>query len=289
MSARKTLACVTMVYNERDMLPLWLRHYGRQAGSAACYVIDHGSDDGSTEELGTTTRQRLARTPLDEPWRAAYVGLVCAELLRQYDYVAYVDADEMLVADPARWDSLLDFVNDTPAPVTTAFGMNLLHLIGDEAEWNPARPILAQRRWAFPLAAMCKPALIGEPVAWSPGFHSADAPIVFGGLFLFHLAYFDDGTAMRRQHKRRSQSFADEMTSTHHRAADDIVRGWMQGWSRMPCDEGVNLSAECPYRACFQDRVIASQVGREGDTYRIDLGLAHYRRWRVPERFAHVF
>ena len=32
-----------------------------------------------------------------------------------------------------------------------------------------------------------------------------------------------------------------------------------------------------------------TQAGREGDTYRIDLSLAHYRRWLVPERFAHVF
>lgn len=289
MSTRKTLACVTMVYNEPDMLLLWLRHYGRQGGSAACYVIDHGSDDGSTEALGTATRLRLARSPLDEVWRAAHVGRVCAGLLRQYDYVAYIDADELLVADPARWDSLLDYVNDTPAPVTTAFGMNLLHRMGDEAEWDQGRPILAQRRWTFPLAAMCKPALIGQPVAWSPGFHSADAPIVFGGLLLFHLAYFDHGTALRRQHKRRSQSFADDTTSVHHHAADDIVRGWMQDWSRMPCDAGVTLDEACPHRASFQDRVLASQAGRAGDTYRIDLDLAHYRRWLVPERFAPVF
>ena len=289
MSARKTLACVTMVYNERDMLPLWLRHYGRQAGSSACYVIDHGSDDGSTENLGTANRQRLARTPLDEPWRAAYVGQVCAGLLRQYDYVAYIDADEMLVADPARWGSLVDFVNDAPAPVTTAFGMNLLHLVGEEAEWDPSRPILAQRRWAFPLAAMCKPALIGRPVTWSPGFHNADAPIIFGGLSLFHLAYFDYATAMRRQHKRRGQSFADATTSTHHHASDDTVSGWMQSWTRMPCEAGVTLSEACPYRASFQHGVLASQFGRERETYRIDLSLAHYRRWQVPERFAQLF
>lgn len=289
MAARKTLACVTMVYNERDMLPLWLRHYGGQVGAQACYVIDHGSDDGSTADLGGATRLRLDRSPLDEPGRAAFVGQVCAGLLRQYDYVAYTDADEMLVADPAIWPSLVDYINDAPPPVVTALGMNLLHLIGHEADWDPARPILAQRHWAFALASMCKPALIGRPVAWSPGFHSSDAPIMFDRLFLFHLAYFDYGTAMRRQQKRRSQTFANDHTNQHHREADTTVQGWMQGWSRMPRDTEVTLDPHCPSTSGFRQRVLASCAGREGHDYPLDLGISQNRLWKVPARFADRF
>lgn len=66
MPTAKTLACVTMAYNEADMLPIWLKHYGRQAKPANCFVLDHGSDDGSTANLGGAHLLRLARSPLDE-------------------------------------------------------------------------------------------------------------------------------------------------------------------------------------------------------------------------------
>ena len=66
MASRKKLACVTMAHNEADMLPLWLRHYDRQVGLEACYVLDHGSNDGSTAELKGAHHLRLEYSPLDE-------------------------------------------------------------------------------------------------------------------------------------------------------------------------------------------------------------------------------
>lgn len=285
----KTLACVTMAYNEADMLPLWLRHYGRQVGTEACYVIDHGSNDGSTAALQGANRVRIPRSALDNPRRAAFVGEFCASLLRWYDYVLYTDADEMLVPDPARWRGLADYVNGPRAAVTTAFGLNLVHRLHHEGPLDPAQPVLAQRRWAFPAASMCKPVLIRDRVTWSPGFHSSDAPIEFDGLFLFHLAYADLRTALRRQEKRRRTEKRTADTAVHHRVGDETVQGWMDGWSRMPVLEGVTLDAECRAMAEFQDRVIGSAHGREGKVFGIDLGIVGSRLWAVPERFASSF
>src|SRR5216684_5142083 len=45
---RGRIAIMTMVYNERTNLPIWIRHYHRVAPSAALFVIDHASDDRST-------------------------------------------------------------------------------------------------------------------------------------------------------------------------------------------------------------------------------------------------
>ena len=42
------IAVVTMVFNEREFLPIWLRHYGPQVGYENLFVIDDGSTDGST-------------------------------------------------------------------------------------------------------------------------------------------------------------------------------------------------------------------------------------------------
>ena len=43
------IAAVTMAYNEPDFVGLWAAHYGAEVGARNCFVVDHGSDDGSLE------------------------------------------------------------------------------------------------------------------------------------------------------------------------------------------------------------------------------------------------
>jgi hypothetical protein len=42
----RTVAIVTMVYNEPELLPIWLKYYKGHFGDQACYIVD----DGSTQE-----------------------------------------------------------------------------------------------------------------------------------------------------------------------------------------------------------------------------------------------
>jgi len=289
MPPRKTLACVTMAYNEADMLPIWLRHHGRQVGPANCFVLDHGSDDGSTASIGGARLLRLARSPLDEVSRARFVAQFCNGLLQQYDYVAYTDADELLVADPARWPTLLDYVQDPHPPVTTAFGLNLVHRLHSEPACNPALPILAQRRWAFPTSSMCKPLLIRSMVSWQPGFHGSIYPPVFDHLFLFHLAFFDHDITLRRARKRRSQSFADANSGIHHRTQDDTIRSWLHGWANAPQDGSITLTANCPATAAFMAEFHTSASRDPHGMFHVNLHLKGTTVWRIPERFAGSF
>jgi hypothetical protein len=275
-----------MAYNEADMLPIWLRHYAGQVGAESCFVIDDGSTDGSTAALAGANRIRLPRSALDEERRAAFVADLCRGLLRYYDHVLYTDTDEIVVADPARHAGLLGYVAAGPPEVATALGLNLVH---EPAPYDPALPILAQRRWCFAAAALCKPVLAARPVSWSPGFHSADAPVAFGDLFLFHLAYFDMNLTLRRQEKRRQTEKKDATTTAHHRVDDATLRGWMENWAALPRDAAVALGPDCPHRAAFEARVLASAAARAGEVYRVDLSLAHDRLWRVPARFGGVF
>ena len=46
------LAALTMAYNEPVWAAVWARFYARQVGAENCFLLDHGSDDGSTEKLG---------------------------------------------------------------------------------------------------------------------------------------------------------------------------------------------------------------------------------------------
>lgn len=110
-SGRAPLAIVTMVYNEPVFLPLWLRHYTVQAEPRHCYVIDHGSSDGSTapEQLPPGLNLvRIPRSPQDDSRRCQFMSNFCAALLVWYETVIYVDVDEILVADPALHVSLAD-------------------------------------------------------------------------------------------------------------------------------------------------------------------------------------
>lgn len=270
------VACVTMTYNEPDMLPFWLAHYAPYDR----FVIDHGSDDGSTSDLAGAERIRIPRSAHDNRKRADFVQDITRGLLRYYDAVLFTDVDELVRPDPAEHATLADYAEAHPAPVTTALGFNLLHRLHYEGRLDPTQPIFPQRGFASPVASMCKPVLLREPVVWSRGFHTYDGPVAFGRLFLFHLAYVDRTIALRRQAKRRGVEGASE----HHQADDDRVTGWMEGWSRMPVVE-VTLRPGCPALRAFSVAVEASQVGREDKEFTIDLGVSGNQLWTVPERF----
>jgi hypothetical protein len=53
------IAAVTMAYNEAVFLPVWRRHYGAAVGEHNLFVLDHGSNDGSTDRLGAVNRVRV--------------------------------------------------------------------------------------------------------------------------------------------------------------------------------------------------------------------------------------
>jgi len=245
-AVKSPLAVVTMVYNEPDFLPVWAAHYREAVGAEHCYVIDHGSDDGSIEASGRFNVARLARSPLDEVWRADLVGRACADLLDRYDAVAYTDVDELLVADRRRFSSLLELSAAAEVDVLTAFGTNMLHVPG-EAAIDLGRPITKQRRWTRPFSSLCKPALIRRAVRWSPGFHLADAPSQFGGLYLFHIAYVDNGITARRQAKRRLVPRSPGHGAHHDTAPDEMVR-LMQACADLPRDPGSLLGGAAEAR-----------------------------------------
>jgi hypothetical protein len=104
------VAVVTMVYNEGVNLPIWVRHYKAHCPGATLFVIDHGSDDGSTHGLPEVNLIPFPRTPFDDQTRAEIVTDFQHALLRLYDVVIYTDCDEMLVADPRIHASLGSFL-----------------------------------------------------------------------------------------------------------------------------------------------------------------------------------
>ena len=246
---KRPLAVLTMVYNEPDFLPVWAAHYRRAVGAENCFVIDHGSDDGSIAASGQLQVTQLPRSPLDEGWRADLISHVCGHLLDQYESVMYTDVDELLVADPRRFRGLIDLSATTGADVLNAFGSNILEVAG-EAPLDGARPITTQRRWLRPASSICKPVLIRRRVRWLPGFHYADAASRFDGLYLFHIAYADNAITARRQAKRLSVVRSPGHGEHHGISPEEMVR-LRKAVAALPRDETAHLggAAEASFMA----------------------------------------
>ncbi|MCJ2071657.1 glycosyltransferase family 2 protein [Methylobacterium sp. J-030] len=188
------------------MLPIWLKHYTRQVGYGNCYVIDHGSTDGSTHKIEAQIL-RLPRFPIDENTRAGSTDKFCSALLFAYERVLFTDVDEIVVADPGRAANLIDYAKahskDLPS-IVNVFGVDVLHDRRREGVVDWDRPITLQRKLIRPFSALCKPTFISEQAQWHAGFHFSDkAPSAFiADLFLFHLAFCDSQFLMHRQASR---------------------------------------------------------------------------------------
>jgi Glycosyl transferase family 2 len=283
-----TLACVTMVYNEQIFLPSWLAYYGAQTGLQHCYVVDHGSTDGSTADLGDANRIFVPRSPFDDAKRADFISGLCSSLLQYYDFVIYSDVDEIIVADPLKWRSLPDCLG-AAGEVTTCIGFNVIHKTPSETTLRWDAPILAQRRYVMPLAAMCKPLLSRRPIHWTPGFHSYDGPLNFNALFLFHLAYADTELALQRQAKRRTHEFSSERMASHHRIADATLSEWMRNWSLMPVHDDTTFDAQCPQLPRLLNAVTESDRRRDHEQYGFSPNITIHELWRIPDRFQSAF
>jgi hypothetical protein len=219
---KRPLAAVTMAYNEATMLPLWLRHYEQQVGVENCYVLDHGSDDGSTIGLRANVI-RLPRLPLNEWERARTVRDFCASLFIGFHYVLYADADELIVPDPDVAPNLSQYIDSRTLPsVVDLFGVDVRH-VEDEAAIDLAAPISRQRTFIRPLSSLCKTTIVSERVDWHVGFHCLiqEHRPHFRDLFLFHLAYLDNDILFRRQYKRNAAAPIG-IANSHH-AIDPAV------------------------------------------------------------------
>ena len=281
------LAVVTMVYNESTFLPVWLRHFAAQVGSENCFVLDHGSTDGSTapSRVREASVLRIPRSPQDDGRRCGFVSDVCASLLNWYEAVIYTDVDELLVADPAVHGSLAALAASLePGAVLTAVGLDVVHVPELEPPLDWDRPVTAQRDWLRFSSAMCKPVMIRRRVAWAPGFHNIDAPPRFAPLFLFHLRYADLASGLARLGRTRSQPWITPEAGSHQRMPDVHWEGMLRGMAGLPRRDAATLLPDDPVLAHWRDRVLASAASRTNDLYRIDLHLAGDELWRIPDR-----
>ena len=285
------IAALTMVYNEAHFLPRWIRHYAAQFGAKNCTVVDHGSDDGSTDAPGVNVL-RIPRSPKDNWARAQFIATLCASLLTWYDWVIYTDVDEMLVAEPGCYASLHDLLAASRHDVITAIGFNVLHDYDREPPIDPACPVSEQRRWVVATTNMYKPLAIRRPVQWVAGFHSSDAPIAFDRLFLFHLRYYDIQQGLARLRFTRSMPWAPNSEfSGHQRISDAEWRDKMRTTLQRVRRAGLTFDTKAPpISGLLESLLKQDDPERAGELYyRYKSWLEVFELWELPRRFVGTF
>lgn len=193
------IAAVTMVFNEQVFLPIWLTHYGQAVGYQNLFVIDDGSDDGSTSDSRILNIIRRPRGELDEAYRARLISRFHEKLLKHYDVVIFTDADELIVVDPDVDQSIASYLESRDFGFLNPIGLNVVHRVEREPPINLGKPLLAQRRYMKFSPWYSKPAIARIPMDWLPGFHRCRSPQRFDrNLLLFHLRSMDVGVARER-------------------------------------------------------------------------------------------
>ena len=202
-------AAVTFVYNETFSLPLWIRYFGAQFGRENLFVVDLGTNDGSTNDLGIVNKIAMPRDDLDEYTRTNFINCLQQGLLNYYDTVVYSDADELVVPDPELYPNLRVYLEQRTFDYASCVGLNIVHMLNLEEPIDLTRPILQQRRFAKFQSATCKSCVSRVPMNWSPGFHCGDKPPkIDPALFLFHTKWMDYTLAMQRQKVSREATYS---------------------------------------------------------------------------------
>ena len=206
-------AAITFVYNELFNLPIWLKHYGSAFGPENTFVVDRGSDDGSTDNLRQVNLIKLPRKKFDEQAKTNFMSSLHRALLNFYDTIVISDCDELLTTDPTHFGSIRDFIDGVDFDYVSAIGIDIVHILNKEAPLDLSTPILAQRQYGRFYSRQCKTLITRVPLSWLPGFHFCDKPPrIDERLFLFHTKLVDYGwqfaanRSIQRRHGRSSRS-----------------------------------------------------------------------------------
>ena len=235
-----SLAVITMTRDEGTMIRRWVDYYAGQVGAEHLVVIDDNSADGSTDDLPCPVlRIPYFRKRGFEPSRMALLAGISAGLLEAYDAVMFADADEFVVAEPRKHESLRHFVAARPDRAAVGvLGLNVVHDVSREEALRDGEPILGQRRLAKFLPLMCKPSLKWQPAAWAHASHGIECPYdIDRELFMFHMKFADrDHLAeiSRRRHELNTSEgrakgtswtrSEDEMTALLDEITTDLDR-----------------------------------------------------------------
>ncbi len=290
---QSTAAAVTMVRDDLFFLDIWLRHYGAEFGRENLYVINHGRGEAVAELARGCNVIGLPGDPhrnFDmKRWRL--LNNIVGGLKSYYKHVVVGDVDEILVMDPEKGRTLLQFLEVRRAGrVLTPLGLEVLHRIDVETDPITDR-VLGPRRHVRVAPHYSKPCVIstGTKIARGGHFTQFGQLITPESLYLFHLKFCDFGeyaSAMNRRNAVTAEigtGIDDTAVGRHWFASErGEDRALFDGFARLEMVEGFDMQ---PYRQHMHDT-----FKLRGDTGFYEFDRPDYdTQYLLPDRFNGIF
>lgn len=221
---KSTCGVITIVRDEKDLLPIWLRYYSRHIPLPDMYILDHLTEDNSTHPgqlPGNINYRVLYGNTYAMPvvFRSWTINKYQDRLLRYgYKCVIFGDTDELIVPSPKEYPKGLEgyltkFLADPKRLYHRVHALEVGHVsygngsdstVEPPFDWNNPY-ILQQRKTYIPDHMYDKPLLTKIPLRYKAGFHklfTRDKVEVDPDLVMLHMRSFDwDFCSYREEQK----------------------------------------------------------------------------------------
>lgn len=203
---------LTMQYNDRYFLPIWIRHYEKYFDHDSIYVIDHGSD----QNFVPNTVNRIyapRRKGFYELDRLSMVQGIIFSLMKCYDYGVFCDSDELILLDGFSPDSM------EPHSSIYTYGFDLF-----KVNVNGQMKI-----YGIFNNAMSKPLVFNHDYpAWCTGFHGVkltrppEISLIMGHLKYINKHVYEENFRNRRvaydsmSSSEKAKGIAQQWNDPHH-------------------------------------------------------------------------
>jgi hypothetical protein len=221
---KKKTAVFTIVKNESYFLPIWIKHHKKYFDESDIYVLDHQSNDGSTENITVNVVQVFNEFAFDHSWLVATVQNFQKDLLQKYECVLFAEADELIyTVDKSLNETIDEFLNDKTCNFACCMGYEVIQNLENETSLTANDKIFKNRNYWFKYSDYDKTLLSKIPLTWSVGFHT-----MFDGgknynydLRLVHLHRVDFELMLKRHEERANKwNKKNDGLGSQHRIGD---------------------------------------------------------------------
>lgn len=236
----KKICALTMVRNDEFYLRKWVAYYGNELGMENLYVYLDGKDQEIPDwcpGVNVTAVDKIPGQVVEaEKGRLDFLSSRAADLLKEYDLVIGVDADEFLIVDPRLGISLTEYLTKADIDVSVSgLGVDVGQHTGEEGDIRSDDTFLNQRHYARLSTRYTKPCVIAKPVRWGRGFHRIKGHNFHIGkdLYLFHFGYFDLGRIKARfdDPSRRAAGWTKHL-ERRSKTIRQVTEGKARDWDR---------------------------------------------------------
>jgi len=205
---KKKCAVFTIVKNENYFLPIWLKHYKKYFDNSDIYVLNHQSDDGSTDNLDVNVELIVNELAFDHQWLVDTVQNFQVKLLEKYDSVLFAESDELVYTLEKPLNEVIDeFLLDGSVLVQTCTAKEVMENLGVEKELELGDEIFQHRHQWYDNPIYHKTLLSKVPLLWVWGFHfiKNGEPNKKYNLQMAHLHRCDFNLMLKRHQERATK------------------------------------------------------------------------------------